>query len=1590
MKALFKSKWFIIALCAVVVVAAAGITFGLNYNKWFGEEEKTVNDSNNTLFWNINRFDYACKSSAYKSSRPKDKDDGYYHILFSNEGRQVTRRTSDPKIVNEIDSRNVMGLIFDEKGIIVGVKDVEDLGYTVAFSNFYVGDASNQSDIVCLSSYKLTGMEEHFGITAKTKIYDMSGGNGEIGIPCNAVNDNDVVTVLKDKKGDVAVVYIVSSNKVGEVYWNVKRMYDSKSKISTRQKSEDGYYHFLLAVNGEQKDFKVKSGDVAATMDSKSVGCFGLHFDNDGIVTSCENAVKVIGGTSLSGYNIMSIKEDTKTFDVENIVTTSADYGKKETVTKARNCRTYNVSGTGAFIGVADDIKVDDRCYILLNSKKEAVYIFITSRALDTLYYNLKVQYDNQTASTKRVPDAAGYYHFDFVADGKQLALRTNEKEIADRVDRYTAACMGLVLDGDIIKSVTSPTAVRGCEGSSVASGHHVMSINGNNFNTECTITSSVNFGKKESLKMASNCKIMVISGNYVDHIGEYSKLMVTDYIHCYKNRYGEVTHIFVKKRTASSPVKTAYCPHCNKEVEWLAYRLGHIQDGGHYMLLQDTGGTATWAVGKTDGSSQVSVVLDLNGHTVSRAGRLYSVQKGSDFTVLDSAGGGKLKVLENCTNDRGLGVYVMQNSTFTLLSGTIDASAAKTGNPAPAIYTVANAAAVNINGGKVIGGTTTGDAGTIYVNDGCVLNINGGEIIGGTAKRGGAILAYSNTVVNMTGGSVSGGQSKYRIDASGAKVDGSGGNIYIGKTAVFNMSGGSVSGGVADASGGNIYINTDAEFNLSNASVTGGVCAANGPNVFMQGDMSVSGLVNVTGGKKSSGVAQDILLLPETKTITVGTLDASSHIGIARAKDGIFAENVPADYSSNFYATSSGRFIGFYTDEKSGNSTLEITTSLEKHTHCLQCGSSYCEEPGHETVKFTAWPYTDKLPTEAGNYFLTDDVVTGQTTIKAGVNICLNGHKINNNGGRRAFVIGGTDAAGTLGITDCSDEQTGKIVSTGEFADNYAATIRVLNGTLNLYKGTIDASGYTVTNSNSSAGVYVGSGAGETTFNMFGGKIIGADKDHASVNGSSVVVGVSGGTTKANFNMSGGIITSGHATKNGGNVCVNACGIINITNGKIMNGVSGGNGPNVYMSGEMSVSGLVKITGGKKSNGDLQDVLLMPEGKEITVGTLETDSSIGIARADLGVFAQNVASDYSANFYSTSEGRAIKYADNKLSLKSTTTGHTHCLQCGKEDCTVTGHETVTFDKKWEETDSLPTAAGNYYLTKDVVTGQTTIKAKVNICLNGHTVKNKDGKRVFVIGSTDTAGTLGITDCSAGETGEIITSGTFADNYAASIRVLNGTLNLYKGTINASSYTVTKESASAGVYVGSGAAETTFNMFGGKIIGADKDHASVSGGSVVVGVKDGSTKATFNMTGGIITSGNATGNGGNIVLNKPAVANIKDGVVTAGVSGKGGANIYIVKGADVTLSGNVKINEGKRDNKSNDIYISNDVKLKLGELGEQADIGIAYSLDNVGDTYVFAENVLSDVSAHFRATSGAGYQITYDGTEHTLTLKHIS
>lgn len=154
-----------------------------------------------------------------------------------------------------------------------------------------------------------------------------------------------------------------------------------------------------------------------------------------------------------------------------------------------------------------------------------------------------------------------------------------------------------------------------------------------------------------------------------------------------------------------------------------------------------------------------------------------------------------------------------------------------------------------------------------------------------------------------------------------------------------------------------------------------------------------------------------------------------------------------------------------------------------------------------------------------------------------------------------------------------------------------------------------------------------------------------------------------------------------------------------------------------------------------------------------------------------------------------------------------------HCV-CGN-GISFNGHDTHKNIEwtKWNSTDSLPTASGNYYLANDINLATTqTVSNDINICLNGKTIKSNASNYAITVKNN---ASLTITDCT--DSGKLECS---IDNY--------GSFNMYAGTLQ-SGYELYTEPDSKMALSGN-------SKFIGNVISAGNAETKIDGNSEFQGM----------------------------------------------------------------------------------------------------------------------------------------------------------
>ena len=296
----------------------------------------------------------------------------------------------------------------------------------------------------------------------------------------------------------------------------------------------------------------------------------------------------------------------------------------------------------------------------------------------------------------------------------------------------------------------------------------------------------------------------------------------------------------------------------------------------------------------------------------------------------------------------------------------------------------------------------------------------------------------------------------------------------------------------------------------------------------------------------------------------------------------------------------------------------------------------------------------------------------------------------------------------------------------------------------------------------------------------------------------------------------------------------------------------------------------------------------------------------------------------------------SMAWADPTEVVGSTT--HTnHCVCCGS--ATIgdhNSHSNVEF-KAWDDStaaaqntsataaNSLPSTAGNYYLTTNVTISATWQPPSGTVlCLNGYnitktTADDESNKAVIAVASgstftlTDCKGTTGgygkITHTTNIKGRGIYNEGTFnmyGGNIAENViegqggGVYNlGTFKMYDGSISGNKVEVVDGSGSGGgVYnLKQGESAGNFNMYGGTI----SENTALNGGGVYSAYAYCTSGGTFAMSGGSITENTATNSGGG-VDNVGCIFNMTGG--TIGGSGTANGNTAGNGGGGVSNAGN--------------------------------------------------------------------------------------
>ena len=157
------------------------------------------------LYWNLDMDAYAGKSEAGMSSRMPESD-GFFHIRFFHDGETLMLKAVDRKTVNAVDHEQLMGLEYDENGIITDVLLLDEMPLERVAWRFFV-QSSAKTVIKTNSAQNFNGMSVMLEDLDPNRVWDMTGKSGEVGCVAEAIK-YDRVMAIANLDGYITHVYL--------------------------------------------------------------------------------------------------------------------------------------------------------------------------------------------------------------------------------------------------------------------------------------------------------------------------------------------------------------------------------------------------------------------------------------------------------------------------------------------------------------------------------------------------------------------------------------------------------------------------------------------------------------------------------------------------------------------------------------------------------------------------------------------------------------------------------------------------------------------------------------------------------------------------------------------------------------------------------------------------------------------------------------------------------------------------------------------------------------------------------------------------------------------------------------------------------------------------------------------------------------------------------------------------------------------------------------------------------------------------------------------------------------------------------------
>lgn len=491
------------------------------------------------LYWNVDR----------KTAR-EPAGDGTYHMLFACDGEQIELPVADESLVRYIDTMDVMSLTLDKDGCITDAMPAENAA-TLLGDWLYVQQVTPEA-IVFNPSMAMSAEQVTVKITDALQIYNTSGTGEFVGqrVEPQDLQAMDRVTIFGaytagDGERIATHIFINKRQETSKVYWRTSRSYDSKTKGTKRTPDENGVYTVSFYCDGETVELKFKDKALVDEVDYVSADTchFGFAFDEEGYVTDILlSYISSLALLQCENYDVRKINADGSYVASEMLKPT----GKQARGVISADCAIYDLSSVAKAEGAqnrrVDTLRLHDRVCIWTDTIGNPVLIYILDRRADSpAYYNPDPQYDAETKSTTRTPNADGYYEIELLKAGETELQTYYVKDVkkVNTIDKSADLCVGLQLsEGNVVEAVYDLESVFG--NTQFCRGYTVSNISG------ITITFKLDRSSKIGI-LAPDCKIWNVSDTGT--FGAETKLQLGDTVYAAKQPSGEIVNVYVLSR---------------------------------------------------------------------------------------------------------------------------------------------------------------------------------------------------------------------------------------------------------------------------------------------------------------------------------------------------------------------------------------------------------------------------------------------------------------------------------------------------------------------------------------------------------------------------------------------------------------------------------------------------------------------------------------------------------------------------------------------------------------------------------------------------------------------------------------------------------------------------------------------------------------------------------------------------------------------------------------------------------------------------------------------------------------------------------